>query len=73
MDIAHAENFQSLEAQMPCCGKACSLNDLKYEWPAGFARFVIEVENSANLLTAEQRQVVEDKLGCELRAIWAHY
>ncbi len=73
MDIAQATNFQNLEVQMPCCGKVCSLNDLKYEGPAGFARFVIEVDNPAKSLTAEQKQLVENKLGCELRAIWAHY
>ncbi len=73
MDIAQAANFQNLEVQMPCCRKACSLNDLKYEGPTGFARFVIEVENPANSLTAEQKQLVENKLGCELRVIWAHY
>ena len=73
MDIAHAEKFQNLEVQVPRCGKTCLLNNLIYAWPAGFARCVIEVENPAILLSDGQRRLVEEKLGCELRAIWAHY
>ena len=73
MGIAHTGNFQNLEVQVPCCGITCSLNDLKYAWPAGFARFVIEIEDPAILLTDGQRRLVEEKLGCTLRVILAHY
>jgi hypothetical protein len=34
-----------LRVKLPCCGKGSSLNDLKYESPAGFARFVLEASN----------------------------
>ena len=73
MDTAHAGKFQNLEVQVPCCGQICSLNDLKYTWPAGFARYIIEVEDPTILLADEQWRLVEEKLGCQLRAIWTHY
>jgi endogenous inhibitor of DNA gyrase (YacG/DUF329 family) len=73
MDNAQRENFQHLEVQVPCCGKKCSLNDLQYEWPAGFARFGIEVEQPAISLSDQQMQLLQEKLGCVLRVISAHY
>src|SRR5262245_9441285 len=31
--------FTNLTVTVPCCGSTLSLNDLHYDWPAGFARF----------------------------------
>jgi hypothetical protein len=35
-----------LDASMPCCGGSTSLNALRFDWPAGFARFVLEARNA---------------------------
>jgi len=41
MDRAYAETqFQNLDVTVPCCERRCSLNDLCYDGPAGFARFL---------------------------------
>src|SRR5262249_13741059 len=45
MDRAYEKKNWDLTIKLPCCGKGSSLNDLKYEWPAGFARFVLEARN----------------------------
>src|SRR5262245_60225998 len=41
MDASFTTNYSELNAVTPCCNSAVSLNDLVYDWPAGFARFVI--------------------------------
>jgi hypothetical protein len=75
MEAACANGFEELAVLMPCCNAKSSLNDLTYEWPAGFARFVLEAMNPGidiNLATG-QVQELEIVLGCSLRTIWAHY
>ncbi len=83
MDRAYETHFANLEVTTPCCDSRSSLNDLVYEWPAGFARFVLELrepyypDEQGVLhplhLTAEQHQSLQHILNCELRTIWAHY
>jgi hypothetical protein len=74
MDHMAEADFSNLSTTVPCCGIATTLNDLRYEWPAGFARFFLEVrgpgvpEPPTEMLEALQRT-----LGCELRTIWVHY
>ena len=69
-----ASHFAELAVTLPCCGVAASLNDLKYEWPAGFARFVLEVvEPHVGELGAEIVARLEHIFGGHLRIIWAHY
>lgn len=70
MDTAYKTQFSDLVVKMPCCGQACSLNDLRYEWPAGFAKFVLEVMNPNSDLTAAQIHHLELVLGCALRKLW---
>ena len=72
-DAAHKEGFTDLSVKLPCCGAISSPNDLRYEWPAGFSRFVIEVYNPGKDLNADQLKSLEQILGCGLRVIWAHY
>ncbi len=45
MDNCGMSNFNDLSVTTPCCKKVTSLNDLNYIWPAGFARYVIEIIN----------------------------
>jgi hypothetical protein len=73
MDAAHQEGFADLSVELPWCGDVCSLNDLRYEWRAGFARFVLKVESPGRDIDGEQLGALETALGCKLRRIWAHY
>ncbi len=70
MDGAFANQFADLQITMPCCGAVGSLNDLHYEWPAGFARFSLEALNPNADLDGEQIHAVADMLGCPVRKIW---
>ena len=72
MDAAYETQFADLNVTMPCCGAVGSLNDLHYEWPAGFARFSLEAFNPNADLDDHQRQTVEEILGCPVRKIWRH-
>ena len=74
MDAAYEVLFTSLVIPMPCCGVRLSLNDLEYELPVGFARFMLEAWNPGiPNLEREQVHALEQTLGCQLRTIWAHY
>lgn len=73
MDAAYETGFSDLSLKMPCCGATVSLNDLQYDWPAGFARFVLEARNPRERLDEEQLRSLEAILGCALRQILAHY
>ena len=60
---------------VPCCGTQVRMDELRYEWPVGFARFVIEIWNPDPW--PEELEPVTQQLafsvGSSLRAIWAHY
>lgn len=74
MEVAHEQHFCDLRIVTPCCGLRTSLNDLVYAWPAGFARYTLEVLNPAiGSLTAAVLDRLRQTLGAELRVIWAHY
>jgi DNA-directed RNA polymerase subunit M/transcription elongation factor TFIIS len=45
MEATDEEEFASLDCTVPCCGTQTSLNDLKYDWPAAFACFQLDVMN----------------------------
>lgn len=73
MDKASENEFQDLIVELPCCGQETTLNDLRYEWPAGFAQFSIEIYNPE----AENPEVAIPDLaailGSPTRIIRAHY
>lgn len=74
MDKAYLSRFRDLAVILPCCGAVCSLNDLNYDWPAGFARYVLEVKSpEVAELDGQQLRALEEALGCRLRIIWARY
>jgi len=73
MDTAYVTKFTNLIVVLPCCHNERSLNNLRYEWPAGFARFVLQARNPNTDLNEAQIHALEQKLGCALRKIWAHY
>jgi hypothetical protein len=73
MRAAAATGFADLHAVARCCGVSVSLNEMRYVWPAAFARFGIEALNPGiDDLTPTQVQALATCLGCELRAIWIH-
>lgn len=73
MGKASEDDFKCLSITMPCCGTCSSLNDLKYEWPAGFGKFIIEIFNPNKKVDKECFILIEDILGCEIKKIIACY
>jgi hypothetical protein len=74
MEVGHEQQFQDLRVTTPCCGAHTSLNALVYSWPAGFARYTLEVLNpGVGSLPARVVERLRDALGMEVRVIWAHY
>lgn len=75
MDKACKTHFSRLEVQTPCCHQSASLNELNYDWPAGFAKFSLEARDPmlGEELSAKDMQKLEEALHCRLRQIWAHY
>lgn len=74
MDEAFSHNFAMLAVTSPCCGMNISLNDLNYDWPAGFARFVLEARNpNVTDLRAEDVARLAEIVGSPLRRVWTHY
>ena len=74
MDAACETSFATLDVRTPCCGASTSLNDLRYDLPAGFARMVLEAMNPG-VRDIEERDAaaISSILGTPLRRIWAHY
>jgi hypothetical protein len=73
MDKASENKFTDLSVVVPCCGSKTSLNELRYEWPAGFAQFIIEIINPDRNISDEELLKIETILGSKLRKIWSHY
>jgi len=74
MDESYKANFTHLGVVTPCCKRSTNLNDLRYEMPAGFARFRLDVLNpDVRNIGEDQLQVLQAVLNCTLRTIWAHY
>jgi hypothetical protein len=74
MDLSAAIKFETRGVQLPCCGANEALETLRYHWPAGFARFVLEVRNARiDRPTAEDDLEIGRLLGTAVRCILAHY
>lgn len=74
MDRAHLSRFADLAVTTPCCRSATSLNELRHEWPGGFARFVLEATNpDVTDLPAAALAELEQLVGSSLRVIRARY
>jgi hypothetical protein len=74
LDHAKTRELRNLRVTVPCCGTATSLDRLDYEWPAGFAHFVLEASNpNVSELPGQQMRALGRMLGCRLRQIWARY
>ena len=73
MDKAFVNNFNDLIVITPCCNSVLSLNDLIYEWPAGFSSTSIEIKNAEKNLGPNEKKKLENILKVKVRIIWAHY
>lgn len=75
MDRAGAAQFSDLSVVLPCCGASTSLHDLDYDWPAGFARFVLQVREPALAGWLDDAAVarLEKVLGAKIRQIRTRY
>jgi hypothetical protein len=74
--ISKTSPIDQLRTTMPCCGAQLPFTSLKFDWPAGFARFCLSIWNpnvDDGLLTEAQLARIELILGCKLAQIRAHY
>ena len=69
MAKAYTTGFIDLAVTLPCCGFENSLNELQYEGPAGFARFILEARNPNADVNSAQIRSLEQILGCTLRKL----
>ncbi|WP_116451778.1 hypothetical protein [Blastococcus litoris] len=70
MSSASEQAFRDLAVRTPCCGTVTSLNDLRYVWPAGFARLALTAHWPArDWLSADERDRVAVALGHPVREI----
>lgn len=73
MDKAYKTKFENLDFITPCCNKNTSLNNLNYHSPAGFSKFIININDADKDLDNESLQELEMILGSTLKLLWAHY
>jgi hypothetical protein len=73
MISASSTVFTNLIVITPCCGSTLSLNELRYVWPAGFARFVLEARNPNGDISEAALNSLSSLLKAEMKKIWAHY
>ena len=72
MDKAYNNYFASLDVCLPCCKKESSLNDLKYDFPCGFACSVVEVLNPSGEITEGLQEQIREIIGSPIRMIYVH-
>ncbi len=73
MDKASEHQFTELHVKVPCCDGETSLNDLQYDWCAGFARFSIEILNPSSENINHCMNKLEEKLFCSIKKVVAYY
>ena len=71
MDKAYNNSFASLDVCLPCCKKESSLNDLKYDFPCGFACSVVEVLNPSGEITEGLQEQIREIIGSPIRILYA--
>ena len=67
--------WNDLAARMPCCGAVVPFTALTFDWPAGFARFRLSIDNPQveRPVATEIVRELERILGCSLTQVWALY
>jgi hypothetical protein len=73
-DAIDAGSISTQTITMPCCGSIVAVTSLRFDWPAGFARFELSIRNPNvdRPIPDEVRQRLEVALGSPLLEIWAH-
>lgn len=72
MDKAAEDEFMSLETEMPCCKKTVSLNNLKYEFPCGFACCSVCIHNPEQFVKENMIDIIQNTIGDGIRIIEFH-
>lgn len=72
MDGAFEWGFLTLEVETPCCAKKTSLNELRYDFPCGFACCAVNVLNPVSPIDEKTLDSVRNILGTDVRVIQAH-
>jgi hypothetical protein len=62
--------FQLAAITLPCCGKVCTLNDLRYEVSGAFGRFALSVMNPLDDVPPQAVRTLESALGTKLRVVY---
>jgi hypothetical protein len=66
--------FTNLTVITPCCDTTTSLNDLTYDWPAGFAKAELSAVNpQRGWLTESELDQLTSAIGHALRQVMTHY
>jgi transcription elongation factor Elf1 len=73
LEIEDWQNLMDIAFITTCCKKETSLNTLKYNSPAGFAKFTICLTNIKSEPRANELSELIALLQCEVRIIWAKY
>lgn len=74
MERSAATTFSDLGVTTPCCGARTSLDDLAYDWPAGFARYELSARDpDRDRLGDAELTAVGQVLGHPLRQVVARY
>jgi hypothetical protein len=73
IEHAYESRFVRPEVTMTCCGTPTSLNELRYKWPMGLARWELVASSPRRMaLKAEEVEELEEAVGYPLRQIWTH-
>ncbi len=74
MNEAFETSFTNMNLVPPCCAHPTTLNALDYDWPSGFARFVLFAAGwTREPLTAAELDQVAGVLGYPVRQLFARY
>ena len=73
MEKADQTHFTDLTMITPCCKKSTSLNDLRYVTPAGFAKYVLSVNDPETEMKHSDLSILQKMLETTLRTVYAHY
>ena len=72
VDEAAEIGFSDLTIATPCCHKDSSLNDLKYNFPCGFACAEIDMLNPTSELDDDCLKPLRELIGEPIRIIYSH-
>lgn len=74
MNRSFESKFEQMNVVTPCCALETSLNDLDYQFPAGFSRCRLEARHPKQReVPLEQLRELEQTLETPLRQIFCHY